>query len=158
MKGAKVSWRWWETETETETETCWAGPLCTMASEQSYLSEQFRKLLKPGRKYTFGRKEPADLVLADKTVSREAGALIMSIPPPTFESVCTTDFSDVEQHRPTVSLQADKKILRIVPPSDEEEWLRNPSVYVGITVDPGTTRALQAGDTIVLSKNAPAVK
>lgn len=64
----------------------------------------------------------------------------------------------MDQHRPTVSLQADKKLLRVVPLSDEGEWKKNPSAYVGITVDAGTTRVLQVGDTVVLSKSAPAVK
>jgi hypothetical protein len=105
----------------------------------------YQKALKPGEEYKFGRKAPADLILADKTVSRESATIHV-------------DASREDGKPPGLRIHAHKRQIRIIPEESEAEWREDPDRVIGEHVSPDTERNLEAREIIVLSKSAPSVK
>lgn len=110
--------------------------------------EPFRKCLLPGNEYHFGRKAPADLVLADKTVSKESAIV----------SIGSVKSSNEEERAPSLSVHALKRAIRIIPLGSEEEWKKDRENFIGITIDSDSAKEVQNGDMIILTKTAPGVK
>lgn len=107
----------------------------------------FRKYLKPGGEYHFGRKAPADLILADKTVSKESATINVG------------GYKPGEEHQaPTLTVHALKRAIRIIDAAHELEWEQNRESFIGENVEPNGRKLLQAGDIVVLTRSAPSVK
>lgn len=112
------------------------------------LTDTFRKALLPGREYHFGRKEPADIILADKTVSKESITLYVGLYNP----------SEGQHQPPTLRLHAHKRLVRIIPFGRENEWLEDKESFVGEAVNPDSDRMLSAGEIVLVTKSAPSVR
>lgn len=114
-----------------------------------------RKLLKPYKTYKVGRKEPADLVLASKTVSQLTAVFEVG---PFREDDVTGDFSK----RPTLTLrnEHEKKALHILRagrssggqvqggPESVADEDRNMEELA-----PGATGQLSDGDDVLVTNN-----
>jgi hypothetical protein len=107
----------------------------------------FRKFLKPGEEYHFGRKAPADLILADKTVSKESATIYVGAYKP-----------DQEHNAPTLTVHALKRSIRIIDAAHEAEWEGNREGFIGENIEPDSRRRLKSGDIVVLTRSAPSVK
>lgn len=126
------------------------------------LPEPFRKLLKPGQRYSFGRKPPAELVFEDKTVSRDAGHIDVGPwePPPLQVQVATGTgsayLSNQATRRPYVRLHAGKKLVRVIGSTEVQAWERDKTSFIGRALQPETDHELDDGDVIVLTRSCPA--
>ncbi|CEH13995.1 hypothetical protein CBOM_01878 [Ceraceosorus bombacis] len=110
-------------------------------------TKPFSKLIKPNAKYTFGRKEPADIVIKSKLISQEGGYLKTG--PFTID-----DVADVHS-RPSIEITAGKKGVRIVPAKEVHKWEANLDGYVGIIINVGGKRSLEDGDLIIFASKLP---
>lgn len=111
-------------------------------------AEPFRKCLLPGKSYTFGRKAPADLILADKTVSKESATLHVDL----------AHAAASGQKWPTLRIHAHKRLVRVISQENEEEWKEDKERFIGDVVDADSERHLRPGDTVALTKSAPSIK
>ena len=123
-------------------------PAYSVTEHTSPLVVPLRKALKPGAVYHFGRKAPADLILADKTVSRESATIRVGQYQPSGE----------EHPPPSLVVHALKRVVRVIAEEDEDEWKKDKDNFIGEVVQPDSDRQLQSGDTIALTKSAPSVK
>ena len=106
-----------------------------------------RRLLRPSKSYAFGRKPPADIIIASKQVSQDAGRISVAA----FSAECVADAAA----RPAVTLHAGRKGMRVILPADEPAYRANLAGFVGAVVEPDTERRVDDQSLVVVAKSVP---
>lgn len=140
----------------------------TCCSHLRFDADPYKKLLKPGKRYTLGRKPPAELILQNKSVSQDAGHIDVGPweAPPLIQASSSTRSgihpsaqspSLAITRRPYVRVHAGKKMVRIIGSKDVETWEKDMANFVGSQVLPESDSEVGDGDVIILTMTSPPV-